>query len=479
MDFYREEAARLSQTNDSLAATNKTLSTSYKFSYGALAGKYERKREQLVSISKEHSQLQASFAEVQAMENAIRSQLQERDSELNRLRDELVKAREEVQKLQQQVSAEQAKFHTKDLHHFSGSCEELFGSLKTWCNQFSDFSTGKKCLHVHRIADEAARDRVEEVMLDDRGVRKMLKDEKNRPEVFMAITMRMIWEHVFTRYLFGLEVDERQKLLSLEKTLAENGTYDSALYFYTQLLTAFRIAGEHKAVHQWRATALTILSARPIFETKRAADAEEIVNTILHLLNYLLPPPPQYASLALKSLRNLVQDAVQLAIEMRTQRAEYVMKRPPRPEYDDNGDVTNTIHFRASVMQNRGAELASGEELEAEGATVKMILFPQVIRRGNEYGENYDTEVTVLPMQVLINRPQLKSESRISVSSTWRDDQQRAGVSALTPITDQSPQDTPKTTPEKARVKMPMIPRKTIRLVSEDDEADIAESRYR
>lgn len=230
LDYYREEAARLSLTNDSLAATNRTLSTSYRFSYAALAGKYERKREQLASISKEHSELQASFAEVQAMENAIQNQLQEKDSELNRLRDELVKARQEVQKLQQQVSAEQDKFHTKDLHHFSNSCQQLFGSLKIWCNQFSDFSAGKKCLHVHRIADEAARDRVEEVMLDDRGVRKMLKDENCRPEVFMAIIMRMIWEHVFTRYLFGLEVDERQKLLSLERTLAENGTYGLALF---------------------------------------------------------------------------------------------------------------------------------------------------------------------------------------------------------------------------------------------------------
>lgn len=225
LDYYREEAARLTLTNDGLTATNTTLSTSYRFSYAALAGKYERKREQLVSISKEHSELQASFAEVQARENAIRNQLQERDSELNRLRDELVKAREEVQKLQQQVSAGQDRFHTKDLHHFSSSCQHLFGSLKIWCNQFSSFSAGRKCMHVHRIVDEAARDRVEEVMLDDRGVRKMLKDEKSRPEVFMAITMRMIWEHVFTRYLFGLEVDERQKLLSLERTLAENGTY--------------------------------------------------------------------------------------------------------------------------------------------------------------------------------------------------------------------------------------------------------------
>lgn len=228
LDYYREEVARLSQANDSLNTTNTSLSTSYKFSYAALAGKYERKREQLANLSKEHSELQASFSEVQeTMENVIRNQLQEKDSELERLRDELAKAREEVRKLQQQATTRQDNKYldTKDLQHFSSSCQQLYSSLKTWCNQFSSFSTGKKCVHVHRLTDEAARDRVEDVMLDDRGVRKMLKDEKKRSDVFMAITMRMIWEHVFTRYLFGLEVDERQKLLSLERTLAEVGMY--------------------------------------------------------------------------------------------------------------------------------------------------------------------------------------------------------------------------------------------------------------
>ncbi|RPB16620.1 hypothetical protein P167DRAFT_263834 [Morchella conica CCBAS932] len=358
------------------------------------------------------------------MENVIRNQLKEKDSELERLRDELTKAREEVRKLQQQVTTRQDNKYldTKDLHHFSSSCQQLYSSLKIWCNQFSSFSIGKKCVHVHRLKDEAVRDRVEHVMLDDRGVRRMLKDDNKRSEVFMAITIRMIWEHVFTRYLFGLEVDERKKLISLETTLAE--------------------VGLHEAVHQWRSTTLTLLSTRPAIIAKRDADTEEIVQTIFNLLNFLLPPPPQYRSLAMESLRSLVQHSVQLAVEMRTQRAEYVMKRPPRPDYDDQGEVINTVPFVASSMQNRGPEPISAQELEEEGATVKLILFPQVIRRGNEYGENYETETTVLPMQVLVNRPQL------------------------------SPMETPKTTPEKAKVAaqsiLPVIPEQTIRLVQED-----------
>lgn len=476
LDYYHTEVQRLSQANSSLNKTNTSLSTSYKFSYGALAGKYERKREQLATLSKEHTELQASFADVQAtMENVIRNQLKEKDSELERLRDELTKAREEVRKLQQQVTTRQDNKYldTKDLHHFSSSCQQLYSSLKIWCNQFSSFSIGKKCVHVHRLEDEAVRDRVEHVMLDDRGVRRMLKDENKRSEVFMAITIRMIWEHVFTRYLFGLEVDERKKLISLETTLAEVGTYSNTIAQMDKPLTKPNV-GLHEAVHQWRSTTLTLLSTRPAIIAKRDADTEEIVQTIFNLLNFLLPPPPQYRSLAMESLRSLVQHSVQLAVEMRTQRAEYVMKRPPRPDYDDQGEVTNTVPFVASSMQNRGSEPISARELEEEGATVKLILFPQVIRRGNEYGENYETETTVLPMQVLVNRPQLRSESRASnksVSSVWRE-QHHGGVSRLTPITDSSPMETPKTTPEKAKVAaqsiLPVIPEQTIRLVQED-----------
>lgn len=223
LDYYRGELARLTHNNDSLVVTNSSLETSYKSSYAALAAKHERKREQLASIAKEHAQLQTNFSEMQAgIENIIRSELQEKDSELDRLNDELNKARQEVRKLQRHGST---GHDTKDLHHFSSSCQQLFGSFTIWCSQYSSFSAGTKSAPVHRIADDSARSQIEDVMLDDRGVIKMLKNENRRSEVLMAITMRIVWEHVFTRYLFGLEVYERQKLLSLERTLAETGSY--------------------------------------------------------------------------------------------------------------------------------------------------------------------------------------------------------------------------------------------------------------
>ncbi|CAZ84319.1 unnamed protein product [Tuber melanosporum] len=454
IEWYRTEVTRLSQTNDSLNQTNTALSTSYKLSYAALKAKYDRKQEAMLKLSDEHLELQRNFTEMQTgMESIIRTELSEKDAELERLRVELERAREEVRKLQNKLSARQTNKYvdTKDIAYFNSSCKNIFQSVKIFCKQFSSFSTGKKCVHVHRITDETIRDRVEAVMLDDRGVRRMLKEEKRRPEVFMAVVMRMVWELVFTRYLFGLEAEERRKLLSLEKILTD--------------------IGAPAAVHQWRATTLTLLSQRPAFPPKRDADIESVVATILSQLSTLLPPPQQYTQLAHSSLTSIITSAVSLAIDMRTQRAEYVMLRPPAPTYDENGDVNNTVPFISSRMANRGSDPATDAELEAEGATVKAILFPMVIRRGDEYGERYERESVVLKMQVLVNRPQLRSESRAGARPGRESGELGGlgGVNRLTPITDASP----RTTPEKTRISevtgLPKIPESTIRLVSEDE----------
>lgn len=108
------------------------------------------------------------------------------------------------------------------------------------------------------------------------------------------------------------------------------------------------------------------------------------------------------------------------------------------------------------VSHNSGD--VSDLELEREHASVKMVLFPLITRRGNEYGEEYEAETTVYKMQVLVNRPQLRSESRSSVRSTassigWREEQQqrKETVGRLTPITDHSP----RTTPEVSRILSP------------------------
>lgn len=213
-------------------------------------------------------------------------------------------------------------------------------------------------------------------------------------------------------------------------------------------------------------------------------DTEATVTDILHHLNFILPPPAVHQHQAQTTLRAVLQHAVTLALEMRSQRAEYVMLRAPRPEYDDNGEVANSIPFSASRMQNCNHDGSVDADLETEGATLKLVLFPMIIRRGNELGDDYHREVIVSPMQVIVNRQQLRSESRSesrnsmrSVSTAWGGDSAaRKHVGRLTPITDHSP----RTTPERVRVErevseMQIIPEATVRLVREMEGEERAE----
>ncbi|KAI5791968.1 hypothetical protein EDC01DRAFT_616257, partial [Geopyxis carbonaria] len=450
LEWYRTEVQRLSTENTQMGNQYKSNMQSWK-------ERYDQKQEQLLQLSAQHSELEHKFNAL----NSVAGSVGEKDQELSRLRHELEKAREEVRRLQRRVSTRQSDRYLdiKDHAHFVQSSARLFASVQEFATHFSSYSAGRRCTHVHRVPDDAAKDRFENVMLDDRGVRRMLKDEARRPAVFTAILMRLIWELVFTRYLFGLATAERHALLSLQSTLAE--------------------VGAPPAVHQWRATTLTLLSQRSIFRAQVTTDTDAAVADIMRHLNFLLPPPPQYSAQAVSALRRVLTSAVELALEMRTQRAEYVMLKAPRPIYDDNGEVSNTVYFNSTRMHALNHPPDSQSQLDRDAATVALVLCPLVIRRGNELGEDYHQEAVVQKMQVFVNRPQLRSESRatmrsttslVSTSTAWREDAgARQGVNRLTPITDHSP----RTTPEKMRGveispdPLPAIPEQTVRLVEQ------------
>jgi hypothetical protein len=468
--WYKEEVARLVDNNKGLVKNNKGLSAAYKMSQANFTMRLENKTTALEELSKEHEVLKERYAklEISTQSDSLSKEIEQKNAELALLRAELQKAREEVRGLERKVLARQSNRYLdiKEPAHFAASSEALFQMVQKWCGDFSRLSTGRRCIPVSRITDDTIRERFESVMLDDRGVRSMLKDESRRATALSAILMRLIWEFVFTRYLFGLEHEERQKLLVLERTLAE--------------------AGAPPAVHQWRATTLTLLAQRSSFRPHLTSATETTLNDIMAHLNQILPPPPQHAATVIATLRTLITHAVQLALEMRTQRAEYVMQRAPWPEYDDHGEIANTVPFDAVRMH--AVDASSDADVQQERATVMCVLFPLIIRHGNEYGEEYENEHVVYPMQVLVNRgSRLRSESRSSLRSSrnsiatgWRDDQlaHQQNVSRLTPITDHSPRTTPENTMRRHAGEQDVIPplarTQTIRLVQHDEDEEMA-----
>jgi hypothetical protein len=256
--------------------------------------------------------------------------------------------------------------------------------VQQWVLRFSKFSDQKHCKLSSDLNNEKVETRLDNAILDGSDVDMLLADRVKRRDVFMSVVMTMIWEYVFTRYLFGMDREQRQKLKSLEKTLNE--------------------VGPTRAVAQWRAITLTLLAKRDAFQQQRSQDTEAVVQEIFGTLAMLLPPPSHLQAQCQESLRNVMRLAVELSIEMRTQRAEYIMLPPLQPEYDTNGDLVAKVTFNASLMNERSGENKSNDELEARGAVVKIVLFPLVVKKGDDFGEGED-EIVVCPAQVLVAKP--------------------------------------------------------------------------
>lgn len=75
------------------------------------------------------------------------------------------------------------------------------------------------------LRDEQLQKRLDNAILDGSDVDNYLSDRTKRRDVFTSVVMTMIWEFVFTRYLFGMDREQRSKLKGLEKTLVEVGMY--------------------------------------------------------------------------------------------------------------------------------------------------------------------------------------------------------------------------------------------------------------
>ncbi|KAJ5348435.1 uncharacterized protein N7506_001688 [Penicillium brevicompactum] len=80
------------------------------------------------------------------------------------------------------------------------------------------------------------------------------------------------------------------------------------------------------------------------------------------------------------------------------------MLPPLQPEYDTNGDLARQVYFNAALMNERSGLTNNNEDLESQQSVVRIVLFPLVVKKGNDVGEG-DDEVVVCPAQVLIARP--------------------------------------------------------------------------
>lgn len=381
------EVSHLTETNQELSTARGSLDEDHQQRYSQLEVEHSQTHQQwqqslrdLEELREQHAQLSKGMEQI--VHHEVSVAVEAKNLELRKLRDELEAAKEQVRTLQQQILASKSRddpILERDEDYFDNQCQQLCGHVQQWVLRFSKFSDTKACIPASDIMDEKIVDKFENAVLDGSDVDLYLKDRVMRRDVFMSVVMAMIWEYIFTRYLFGMDREQRQKLKLLEKTLSE--------------------VGLPSAVNKWRATTLTLLSKRDSFVVQRADDTEAVVTEIYETLATLLPPPAHLVRQTQDSLRKVIGAAVDLSIEMRTQRAQYMMLPPLQPEYDSNGDVVRKVYFNAGIMNERSGTTLSNEALEQQRAVVRMVLFPLVVKKGDDDGVG--DEFVICPAQVL------------------------------------------------------------------------------
>ncbi|KAL9614824.1 MAG: hypothetical protein Q9167_000734 [Letrouitia subvulpina] len=402
LEGLQSQVSQLTEVNENLSTATRGLDD-HEQKYSQLEAdnahalqQWQLSARELEELRQQHSQLSAGMEDIVRHEVAVA--LEERNAELRHVRDELEVAREQVRTLQAQILASKRSddlIVDRDEDYFDTQCQALCQHVQQWVLRFSKFSDMRACYLANEVKDEKVIDRMENAILDGSDFDIYLADRVKRRDVFMSVVMTMIWEFIFTRYLFGMDREQRQKLKALEKTLSE--------------------VGPMSAVHKWRATTLNLLTKRESFATQRAQDTEAVMHTIYETLATFLPPPPHLVMQIQNSLLKVLSAAVDLSIEMRTQRAEYIMLPPLQPEYDINGDLARKVYFNAALMNERSGMTSSNEALEQQQAVVRMVLFPLVVKKGDDAGQGTE-EIVVCPAQVLV-APGAKDKKTVRVMS--------------------------------------------------------------
>lgn len=405
----QQAAAELRDHNDQLQAANHRLTeemneriSTLQSENAELSEQYQHAVSELAFLRQANSRFDPTLEDINT--ERITLALTDKELELDSLHTELNKSRSQVYSLQQHLHASHNRNKEPYLYHltedhFETAFHALFTHIHHFILRFSKHSDTRSCTLSSSLSSERLLTRLDNALLDGTDIDVYLSDRVKRRDIFTNLLVSILWDYVFSRYLFGLELAQRQRLKALEKTL--------------------RTVGPASAVATWRAITLTLLSRLPSFAEQRDRDVEAVVQEVFGMLCALVPPPQQFIGQLTDSLRRVVSAAAGLSVQMRTQRAEYIMLPPLSPEYDKNGVVVRKVRFNANLMSecrkgerkrggvmdvavNEDEEEMMNEEYEERDAIVRMVLFPLVLKRGDKWGEG-EEEVVVFPAQVVVN----------------------------------------------------------------------------
>lgn len=111
----------------------------------------------------------------------------------------------------------------RDDDYFEARFNRLITYTESWVLRFSKVSDLKRCRLSSEISDHLIINRLDDVVLDGTDVDTYLADRVQRRSIFESVLVAMLWEYIFTRYLFGMERGRRQVIKSVEREIGEVG----------------------------------------------------------------------------------------------------------------------------------------------------------------------------------------------------------------------------------------------------------------
>ncbi|KAI5307271.1 hypothetical protein KEM56_001324 [Ascosphaera pollenicola] len=405
--YYGTEYEKLKDTNEGLTTQVSELTnqvTELTSERNAIDEQYKTEKEQRQRIDEDYEHLKADHAQLSSKFEELNEQteqaVQEKTAEIQQLRDQLAVSKTKVKELQKKITEgiKDDGVILRDKEFFEQGCQKLCQHIKQWAVRFSKHSDKRVCRTTAEVHDPGIIKRFRSIILDESDVDEFLADRIRRRDAFMAVISSMIYENVFNRYLFGMDRDQRKQIKALERKLLE--------------------VGPRRAVQKWRSITLSILVKHVAFEKQRKEAIDSTAQDIYHTLSRLLPPPADKQATIIESLKALVRVAVDIATEMRLQRAEYAMLRPFQQKLDETGQVADKYYFDASIMNDASPDKTlTNDQLEQEQAVVRLVLFPMIVKKTNDDGDE-DDEVVISPAQVLVATEQAKDKRAMRVASS-------------------------------------------------------------
>jgi activating signal cointegrator complex subunit 1 len=151
-----------------------------------------------------------------------------------------------------------------------------------------------------------------------------------------------------------------------------------------------RAVGTTESLNAWRSTTLSILrkDATQKLSSETAAIAELVVDEFNQIMSDIGDIPPTEARD--QSLRNLVNNSIELSRLLRVQKAKFTVLMP------------SIEGHQVTVFDRESMEDIGGEDEESlEGREVRCVAFLGIVKSGDENGERVHLKNIVAKMRVL------------------------------------------------------------------------------